>query len=978
MFGTKLAYVLLIPLLIAAGLLLQPAYTGFYAYVSGSSSGLGVWDSSDQQAGGTPAFINEPVLFYANFTDTSTSSPVTGAGVFCEIMFNVSGSWTNPDNMTYNPSTQLYEYNRSFELKGNYTWGARCDGSSGGYDDLSVNDSFHAYIHDWWNNSWKFRMGIDVSNGAYNVTDWPVEIEVNFTDVFRQMGKTHDFDENSTRLVEYNSTGYVMHEIPGQFDKGFGYNETTSAHGTYVFNLNGTTESNDNRSFYLYFDALGNGPKELASYATNISYSWSGDEIHVNNTRLRFYMDTNRSENTSGLYKVYFGGSPPYIFINDYDNNRTVEYTEYSNGTYNFSFAFMDNTNVTEGPVRLTVTQYGDEFYWGSPSSLTGEGSMLKRYHIYNRGGPESTGTFIKIEQNFTNNEAYSVFRNSTLGGSTALDVVKSWTSYGGSLTAFDGNTSDPYSWYYALSSFGDLVGIINIEETDAAFYATNSTGGGRVGIHLNGTTVSSSETISEKSVIYFGKGTGQTDEFVKIRNAFSDPPSVTPGNYEPLLMESVTQTDYDSYNRNETILITVNVTYDPYILLDTVNVTLDNATADQGDDTEIAMYDDGTNGDAQAGDLLYTNTYNVSLTEYPGTWNATAGIYDTKGNLINWSRKSFIVTDELYVNVSIVNKYGNVEREVNATVDIKNYAESVSHPGSQVNCSVFLASELIFDVNDDYIIDNGDGTYFLNFSAPSDFGHYTLRCNASKDGNDGYDTDTFDAEYIETNVSITITPGSYTLDNVTWTKNESFIIRTNSTNIANGTAYNATVSLEIPAEMSSNSTSSSCPGGNIPISESCIIDFNLTVLKTTVPSNFTVNSTISWDNANAVPGSNQTHMNATVLPTYVLSIPEDNITNTAFPGLQKNIGNITVRSYGNSPLQDVDINVTGFSSEFSFSFFPDSFASMTAGQVLLLRYTLTWTHPIRQVITGAYSMSPPQTRVTVRCMSTSLYRGQT
>ena len=40
---------------------------------------------------------------------------------------------------------------------------------------------------------------------------------------------------------------------------------------------------------------------------------------------------------------------------------RTVEYVEYSNGTHNLSFDFAGNATMVQGPVRLTITQEGDE-----------------------------------------------------------------------------------------------------------------------------------------------------------------------------------------------------------------------------------------------------------------------------------------------------------------------------------------------------------------------------------------------------------------------------------------------------------------------------------------------------------------------------------------------------------------------------------------------------------------------------------------
>ncbi|MBR9677413.1 PGF-pre-PGF domain-containing protein [Candidatus Woesearchaeota archaeon] len=65
----------------------------------------------------TLKFTNEMASFFANYTtetgivlDDSTYSGV------CQIKFNISGSWTGFDNMTFNASSDLYEYNRSFSV----------------------------------------------------------------------------------------------------------------------------------------------------------------------------------------------------------------------------------------------------------------------------------------------------------------------------------------------------------------------------------------------------------------------------------------------------------------------------------------------------------------------------------------------------------------------------------------------------------------------------------------------------------------------------------------------------------------------------------------------------------------------------------------------------------------------------------------------------------------------------------------------
>ena len=925
---------------VAAALMLSgQQLTGFYTFVSGTNSELGIWSTEDTQGGSVPAIINKDVTFYANYTSSASGNPISGGGVYCEIKFNTTGSWSTPVTMTYNSGSGFYEYTRTFPDAGSYDWNVHCDGSSQGYDsDINATDVIDVYRFDWWNNTWNYRIKLVIENGDYNVTNWPIERDINFTDVLNQLGFTGTFDDNSTRVFEYNSTGGLLHEMPSQFDKGYAYDSTSNAFGTLVFIMNGTTESNAVRTFFVYFDTTENGAKAAPSYQTNLSYAFSGDEIHINSTRLDIRIDTNRSENTSGIYQVKFNSpTEPVPFFVANDDEKTVEYNKYSNGTDNLTFDFRGNVSIVYGPVRMTITLEGDEVVFGNTSLTTGEGRMVKKYYIYNKAGPEQTGSWIKIEQNFTNTAGYTISRNSTEAGALAFDIVRGWQGIGSSpaTNPYDGNETDPYSWYSLFSDGTEITGIVNLNETVPEFFSTNSSiEGGRIGIELSNTTVSPGQSIIQKLLAYFGRG--GTTEFINIKNAVKSPYNITEQVGEPKTLLSRTDTDHAYYNRNETVLLTVNVSYDPYGLTSFVNVTLNNGTPSTADDINLSMYDDGTHGDQTSGDMVFTNLFNISVSETTGVWTATALIFDAYDSVANTSSVNFTITSELFVDTQIANPTGDVGRLVNATVKVMNYRQDVWHPGAQVNCSVYQGASKLYDVAQENILDLNNGTYDVNFTAPGYFGLFTLNCTASKDGNNGSDTYDFSAEETQTDVDIEVSPTSYTVTNVTWLDNESFMLTVNSTNTANGTAFNASVSIEIPPNMTANATSSFCDDGegnpDIPISKSCIINFNITVLKTTAPANFTVNATVEWDNKVGSHEQNQTSMNVTVNPTYILDVPETNITSFVASGVQKNIGNLTVESLGNAPLSEVNFTVTGFPPEFTFTFVPPSYSGLGAG----------------------------------------------
>ena len=69
--------------------------------------------------------------------------------------------------------------------------------------------------------------------------------------------------------------------------------------------------------------------------------------------------------------------------------------------------------------------------------------------------------------------------------------------------------------------------------------------------------------------------------------------------------------------------------------------------------------------------------------------------------------------------------------------------------------------------------------------------------------------------------------------------------------------------------------------------------------------------------------------MNVTVDPTYILYVLEENLSGTTAPGLLKNIFDFELRSYGNSPLQGVEFNISGFDGAFNFTYSPSSISSL-------------------------------------------------
>ncbi|MBI4650534.1 hypothetical protein HY745_04465 [Candidatus Desantisbacteria bacterium] len=118
----------------------------------------------------------------------------------------------------------------------------------------------------WWNPDWYYRIPIKIESGNYERKDSPIEMNISFTEILNNIGKTGTFDENSIRIIEYDSIGNIIKEIPYQFNKVTDYNAVINAGIEAVWIMDGITPIGVTRHYVLYFDILENGAKEIPDY----------------------------------------------------------------------------------------------------------------------------------------------------------------------------------------------------------------------------------------------------------------------------------------------------------------------------------------------------------------------------------------------------------------------------------------------------------------------------------------------------------------------------------------------------------------------------------------------------------------------------------------------------------------------------------------------------------------------------------------
>ena|GEM_PF-948051 len=821
-----------------------------------------------------------------------------------------------------------------------------------------LNISSQNYDDDWWSEKWRYRFRLDVNTSEFyspnNKTDridWPVEYEVNFTEVLEEMNISGTFDENSTRVIEYNSTGSVMWEVKSQFDPYDGYNATTNAFGVLSFLLNGTTPKNTVRYYYVYFDLAENGKKDKPVYSSDLAYSNTSGmgEFNINNSVMAWFLDTERGENTSGIYHVTDLGTTNEILRED-PQGRTAEYSNYSNGTQNFGFDFRGNATFKHvGPVRIVVEQMGKETLWGLPENKTGEGFMTKRYVFY------SKNSIVKIEQIYGNNASYNITRESGYSHAPGINVNTTFNNTY-SDPPYDypdySNTTDPGSWAWAGEEQGSWsAGIINVNETGTSnFFAYDDTeNSGRIGITLNSTSIPANQSIKQVSVLQFNGTSADENQIINLKYSLLKNVILTKDTLEAwqVIAEggtyNVSDVNVSVFNRNESVLIKANVTTDHYDLSGRINATLDMGTGDVNDDINITLYDEDM-------DNVYNRTYRLPENASVGAWNITFWIFNDTWYLLDKSLFTFDVTSEYFVNItSVKNKTGFPDRIINVTLEVRNYREDAGIPNAAINCTHDLGQ-----VSQDNITDYGNGTYFIQFVAPSQYKTYVLNCSADRYNNSGFDTDEFTVEGYTTNLSIVSQPSNLTYDSITWHQNQSLPIVANATNLENGSAYYANVTLGLPPNITANMTSESC--GSIFIGKYCERYFSVTVLNGTPPGNYSVNVSVEWRNSDDSYDVNTTSFNVTVLPNYILDIvplPDNRISGIVAKDIEKNIGNFTINSSGNAPLENVTFNVSGFDSNFTFEFIPPNLSLVGAGELRGVQINVTVSG---DVIPGTYN----------------------
>ncbi len=354
--------------------------------ISGTDSNLTIWDQTDTQqrysscmlycAQKSKSISNWNAFFYANYSN--------GTGLIfnqtCSIRFNITGAWENWVNMTFNDTSKRYEYNKTFNYKGQQRFEVNCTSSN---DDLAVNETYSientapyvikdpsGYI-DWEGDGtgeyWSCQEDtLCTYNFSGNVSedDYNDFVYLNYSWIMSANTTLTNFTLNNiTGILQINVTNTVN---TGQKQIELGVRDSESSLITSFLRVN--VSSVNDRPYWI----------NLENFSTNMSFRFdkiimAGDEenntpFNFNVTFLQCYPAPWSTRNSSNCtlfnYSVYNATSVNVSFhplkndVGNYIINFTVKdlenYVDPKNASYSKIINFTVE-NVNDAPYFVSI-----------------------------------------------------------------------------------------------------------------------------------------------------------------------------------------------------------------------------------------------------------------------------------------------------------------------------------------------------------------------------------------------------------------------------------------------------------------------------------------------------------------------------------------------------------------------------------------------------------------------------------------------
>ncbi len=321
--------------------------SSFSNYTSKENSQLFIYDETDS----ANKYQNEDIKFFANYSNTTNSSPISSAD--CNITFD-----DYETAMTYNATSYFFEYNRSFSLYGIHDYTIDCYGSSLGYENLTTSDTATVKITP--TNS---ESGYKTQSGVYSLagTDEYIPIDFPVSDL------TRAFVMAPNQMSQANTTAAGSGTPPAlnsddSFVSLYLYNTTHIRAQRYTADYDVVITWQVLEAFNEEFEVQ-RGEHSYSGSATNTTVDIPSN-VSYENSMSWFYIRTSYTSNNGDKIQFY----------SNLTDNNTVQFTR------------EDSTVSTTQNFRWIVIEWDtskiDNFAKGYTGEITGPDTSANCFNI--------------------------------------------------------------------------------------------------------------------------------------------------------------------------------------------------------------------------------------------------------------------------------------------------------------------------------------------------------------------------------------------------------------------------------------------------------------------------------------------------------------------------------------------------------------------------------------------------------------------
>ncbi|MDD5688424.1 MAG: carbohydrate-binding protein [Elusimicrobia bacterium] len=297
--------------------------------------------------------------YSAPATITINATATDSDGTISKVEFFYNGTYKIGEDTVF-----PYTYTWLNVQAGSYVLTVKATDNSGNVttsNPISITVGGGKPVGGWWSEDFNYRFGVDVQAGAYERTNKPVEIAINFTELLTGLSASGTFDPGSIRVVEVLGDGTAKNTVPFQFDQSSTYNATTNAAGTLVFIMDNMTTANATRYYHIYFNT---GPETVYTVTPQITLT---DNVQDEGKDC-FKIVTGR-----GTY-YYSKKGAAFSSMNDIAGNDWIDYQttqpQKFRGIPNIRPFHPDETIsassiVSQGPLKVKIKSDSNDGLWG-------------------------------------------------------------------------------------------------------------------------------------------------------------------------------------------------------------------------------------------------------------------------------------------------------------------------------------------------------------------------------------------------------------------------------------------------------------------------------------------------------------------------------------------------------------------------------------------------------------------------------------